>query len=792
VRLVFTRLSKTKHCEPNTANWVCLLCYLEMQDEIHTENEVDRLKVMVSDLSRRLKNAQLTIESERTIAKNATLQANLYRQKLGQVSHMLRLESAKSFNIETKNMQLLEAKRFEANKEKASEMHQQLRLDEVDHWITKNKKEPLKLQRLRKNVAALENEQESQKKLLQEMSEIGQLNESLSTAAQLGDLTKCSLLLKAGAWVNYVDAAGYLPIHYACSNGFFDVVKLCLEFGADHSSFISGHAPVVVAASKGHTHIVSLLLSFGANVEDKGSGRCPASIAALTNGHFETFAFLLNEGDADPCSADANENTALHVAVRLKEQDKALQTIDFLLEKGIDQSLVNRKGHTALQVALYDQNKVIARALGAVINADGEYRDAGIAATGTGTTADHAASGGTDVNNNMGSAESSVCEDGANRSVRLNRATNKSRKGDSAAVLSSSSSYVRLDTNGRSAATAGGPSGPSGPSGATTMKNSSSRMRTAPASLAPPPPSAATGMADTPAAGAAGAAAKQFNEAGSSRIGSATRGAERSGQKEGDGASSASSQQLLLGRMVGQLGASKIRGLGQGQGQAFGDDSARQGPLAVVVAEAERGAAVAAAAPTAVGAVDGGAREDGVGEKEVKSTVVAVQQQPVSLKASLGSSKLIVGRGRSSATKPAAGAPGVRAGVDPKSSNNGQGLASRNQTSNTVSSNVGNTFEGSGSAFIPATTAKSVNSAIVSKHAPPSATAPDAVAIAVVQAPRNTEAPGAAAADADAGSVMEMEFIADMDPSSNLGGMHDSQSVISAVTFDTARIHEHR
>ena len=55
-----------------------------------------------------------------------------------------------------------------------------------------------------------------------------------------GNLNECYTLLNSGAWVNYVDRAGYLALHYACSAGSYEVVKLLLEFGADHSSFLTG------------------------------------------------------------------------------------------------------------------------------------------------------------------------------------------------------------------------------------------------------------------------------------------------------------------------------------------------------------------------------------------------------------------------------------------------------------------------------------------------------------------------------------------------------------------------
>jgi hypothetical protein len=335
-----------------------------MSDNAGSNNEAERLKVQVADLTRRLKNAQLTIEAERIIAKNATAQADLYRQQIGYMSHMLRLETAKSFNIETRSTQQQEARRYEELKEKCAELHQKVRVEEVDHWMTKNKKEPLKLQRMREKLAKMEAEIDSQQKLLQEMTEMEQLNERLSTAAQLGDLSECNRLLKAGAWVNSVDAAGYLPIHYACSGGFYDVVKLFLEYGADHSSFLTGHSPLVVAANNGRIDIISLLISFGASLEDKGGARCPATIAAMLNGHLETLAYLLNEANADLDAFDANENTALHLAVRLPDKERSIQVILYLLEKGADTTKLNRKGHTALQVALYDENKPAAHALG--------------------------------------------------------------------------------------------------------------------------------------------------------------------------------------------------------------------------------------------------------------------------------------------------------------------------------------------------------------------------------------------------------------------------------------------
>jgi hypothetical protein len=61
-----------------------------------------------------------------------------------------------------------------------------------------------------------------------------------NTTIIIGNLEECYTLLSSGAWVNYIDSAGYLAIHYACSTGCYEVVKLLLEFGSDHSSFLTG------------------------------------------------------------------------------------------------------------------------------------------------------------------------------------------------------------------------------------------------------------------------------------------------------------------------------------------------------------------------------------------------------------------------------------------------------------------------------------------------------------------------------------------------------------------------
>ena len=281
------------------------------------------------------------------------------------ISNSYRLEVEKNEISEMNKIKELEAVQYEINKQKASQMHDELRLLEVDHAITRNKYEPVKLTKMRTKLEKLEMEQSSRKLMLQQMGEMEELNEQLARAAQHGDLEACSQLVRCGASVNYIDAAGYTPFHYACSFGQSDIVKFFLEFGADSTSYISGHAPIIAAAKANHLDVIKVLLEYGASVEDKGMEGTTALIASIERGtgNMECFDYLLENG-ADLNAIDRQGNTALHSAVKFKDQSLSLNTIYYLISKGIDMFLVNQKGYTALNVAQFEtKSKVVIEAL---------------------------------------------------------------------------------------------------------------------------------------------------------------------------------------------------------------------------------------------------------------------------------------------------------------------------------------------------------------------------------------------------------------------------------------------
>jgi len=333
-------------------------------DLANLPNDIEKLQLLVSDLSRRLQNALHMVEAQKRIIANASNTTEIIRARNKHISNMLRLEIAKNETFQRSKIKDEEYQRYENIRKKAATMHEELRMALLDHSMTPIKKEPGRISKMRKKLESMEAQQDSQRLLLQHLSEQENIIENLSTSSQHGNLEECRLLIRNGANVNEVDSAGFLPLHYACSGGYDSVVRLMLEYGADVSSYMTGYAPIVLAAQNGHSNVVEVLIEFGANVEEKGKNGCPAIVSAASHSHIECVETLLNMG-ANINSSDLNGNTSLHSVAKLPDPTKIIQ---LLLMKGIDTKLANKQGQTALQLALSIVNVPAMEAFGGRAN----------------------------------------------------------------------------------------------------------------------------------------------------------------------------------------------------------------------------------------------------------------------------------------------------------------------------------------------------------------------------------------------------------------------------------------
>ena len=151
----------------------------KQEHEAHLE-EVERLNALISDLSRRLQNAKHTVEATKKVGKNAADTSSRFRAHIGQVSNALRLETAKNATTQRKKLHAEEAQRFELNKRKATKAHDSVRMAILDHSMTGMKNPTQKIINMKKSIKKMEVEHESQKLLLQHLTQMERMTEDLT------------------------------------------------------------------------------------------------------------------------------------------------------------------------------------------------------------------------------------------------------------------------------------------------------------------------------------------------------------------------------------------------------------------------------------------------------------------------------------------------------------------------------------------------------------------------------------------------------------------------------------
>lgn len=78
--------------------------------------DTEKLQAIIVDLSRRLQNSAHTIEAQKRIAQAATTSAEAYRDRLGEVSRLLKLEISKNTAAQRKRLKEDEALNYETHK----------------------------------------------------------------------------------------------------------------------------------------------------------------------------------------------------------------------------------------------------------------------------------------------------------------------------------------------------------------------------------------------------------------------------------------------------------------------------------------------------------------------------------------------------------------------------------------------------------------------------------------------------------------------------------------------------
>lgn len=169
------------------------------------------------------------------------------------------------------------------------------------------------------------------------------LNDKLFKACENDKLDDVKELISKGANIN-AQPFGKTPLITASENGFYDIVEILIDNGADiHLKDFKGDTPLNWAVSWGRTKIVNFLIQKGAIVNTFNNAGHTPLIQAVDEGYVEIVKLLIDNG-ANVNAQNGYGDTAIIKAA----YHKNIPLVQLLLDKGADPRIKNANGVSAL------------------------------------------------------------------------------------------------------------------------------------------------------------------------------------------------------------------------------------------------------------------------------------------------------------------------------------------------------------------------------------------------------------------------------------------------------------
>ncbi|KAI9746377.1 MAG: hypothetical protein M1818_000090 [Claussenomyces sp. TS43310] len=195
---------------------------------------------------------------------------------------------------------------------------------------------------------------------------------ALHIAARSGNLQAVELLLaepiEIRTNINSIDNDGWTPLFGACVSGMVDVARVLLESdpAADVGTTIgNGDRALNTASRSGHINVVRQLLQYPAvrDAIDLMDGDGWTSLCCATGkGHQNVTQLLIENGANLTAQTGKSGEMALHIAVRLEQQDIIKQLLQY--EEVVNRiDLIDNTGDTALYCASGNGQKEAVRLL---------------------------------------------------------------------------------------------------------------------------------------------------------------------------------------------------------------------------------------------------------------------------------------------------------------------------------------------------------------------------------------------------------------------------------------------
>ncbi|CAG5119248.1 unnamed protein product, partial [Candidula unifasciata] len=154
-------------------------------------------------------------------------------------------------------------------------------------------------------------------------------NLPLHSAVYGGNIKAVSVCLNAGALVNAQQEDGSTPLHFACSQGNMDMIKLMKEAQPDH--FLAAvqsvdsmkMTPLHRAALFNHKPVMEYLLNENADIDARDIHERTPLLLAASKGCWDTVQMLVQRG-ADIRVKDKNSRNFLHLAIKFGGKLKSI------------------------------------------------------------------------------------------------------------------------------------------------------------------------------------------------------------------------------------------------------------------------------------------------------------------------------------------------------------------------------------------------------------------------------------------------------------------------------------
>ncbi|KAM6216105.1 transient receptor potential cation channel subfamily A member 1 [Rhynchocyon petersi] len=184
-------------------------------------------------------------------------------------------------------------------------------------------------------------------------------NTSVVIACSKDNSEALQILFNKGAKTCIPNKWGCFPIHQAAFSGAKRCMEIILQFGEEngysrqcHVNFVNKgkHSPLHMAVQSGDLEMIKICLDNGAQIDLMENGKCTALHFAATQGATEIVKLMISSysGDSDIVNAvDGNQETLLHRASLFDHHELA----DYLISVGADINSIDYEGRSPLLLA---------------------------------------------------------------------------------------------------------------------------------------------------------------------------------------------------------------------------------------------------------------------------------------------------------------------------------------------------------------------------------------------------------------------------------------------------------